>query len=351
MGGGREGLGMIKTFRSPDYNYNFDTNNGNFVRWGKDYDDDPKLAPMPEILDFEITEICAGPGGIPCPFCYKSNTPDKGKYTSFEVAKNVIDKMSFVTQIAFGVDAQCTSNPDTFKIMEYARSKGIVPNVTVADISNDTADKLAELCGAVAVSRYKDKSYCYNSIKKLTDRGMKQVNMHIMISKETLPQVYETIWDWLDCKILEDIDHPLYNLNAMVLLSLKTKGRGESFTPLTQDEFNDLCQLLTDCKMPFGFDSCSANKYIEFVNQSDDDKLKETLVYCEPCESGLFSSYVNVDGDFFPCSFSEGHGEWVNGISVVECNNFIEDVWFNPRVNKWTETLLENKRSCPIYNV
>ena len=103
--------------------------------------------------------------------------------------------------------------------------------------------------------------------------------------------------------------------------------------------------------MPFGFDSCSANKYIEFVNQSDDDKLKKTLVYCEPCESGLFSSYVNVDGDFFPCSFSEGHGEWVNGISVVECNNFIEDVWFNPRVNKWTETLLENKRSCPIHNV
>ena len=73
--------------------------------------------------------------------------------------KKVIDAMPFVTQIAFGVDAQCTSNPYTFEIMKYAREKGIVPNVTVADISDNTADFLATTCGAVAVSRYANKDF------------------------------------------------------------------------------------------------------------------------------------------------------------------------------------------------
>ena len=65
-----------------DYKYIFNKTNGDFMRWGKTYDEDPNFSPIGgEILDIEITTICNGINGKLCPFCYKSNTPDgkKGK--------------------------------------------------------------------------------------------------------------------------------------------------------------------------------------------------------------------------------------------------------------------------------
>ena len=155
--------------------------------------------------------------GIQVHNCYKSNTPNKGKVTSFEEAKAVIDKMPpMLTQIAFGTDAKLKSNPEWYEIFKYARSKGIIPNVTVADIDDETAKKLASVCGAVAVSRYHDKDICYNSVKRLTDAGLSQVNIHQLVAKEKLSQIYE---------LIEDVqkDPRLAKLNAVVFLSLKRK--------------------------------------------------------------------------------------------------------------------------------
>ncbi|MCK5020897.1 MAG: hypothetical protein KAS32_28005, partial [Candidatus Peribacteraceae bacterium] len=179
----------VKALTSPEINYVFDKNTGFSAVWGKTRDDDPDWSPYgPFIADIEITTSCKGPGGKLCKFCYKSNNP-VGDYMSLDKFKRVFDKLpNTLQQIAFGVDAQCESNPDTFQIMEYCRNNGVIPNVTVADISDDVADNLSKLCGAVAVSRYDDKDYCYNSIKKLTDRGMDQVNIHMMISSESYNQ-------------------------------------------------------------------------------------------------------------------------------------------------------------------
>lgn len=327
-------------YKSDDYNYIFNKLNGVFMRWGSSLKDAPIKAPMPEILDFEITEICKGINNVPCPFCYKSNNATSGTYTSLEVAKEVIDKMDFVTQIAFGVDAQCESNPHTFEIMKYAKDKGIVPNVTVADISDEVADKLAELCGAVAVSRYDDKDVCYNSVKKLTDLGMTQVDIHFMLSKETLDNLTETIKDIKN-------DKRLSKLNAIVLLSLEQKGRGDNYTPVEQNIFNLICHLLKSNNIRYGFDSCSANKYIEFCKTFG---YENEITLCEPCESGLFSSYVNVHGDFYPCSFMEGSYGWEEGISVLG-KDFINDVWNSKKLDIWREKFIKNNRSCPIYKV
>ena len=45
----------------------------------------------------------------------------------------------------------------------------------------------------------------------------------------------------------------------------------------------------------------------------DFEKLK---TFAEPCESTLFSSYIDVNGDFYPCSFAENTKGWETGISV-----------------------------------
>jgi hypothetical protein len=142
---------------------------------------------------------------------------------SFETFKAVLDKFPKVlTQIAIGADSHATSNPDLWKMMEYSRSIGITPNITVADISDETADLLIKYCGATAVSRYTNKDLCYDSVKRLTDRGMKQCNIHMLVSLETEDMVWETLKDRL-------VDPRLEKLNAIVLLSLKKKRQGQEF--------------------------------------------------------------------------------------------------------------------------
>lgn len=338
----------LKIVRSENYNFDFDKTTGVFRRWGKTKNDDPEYAIAPEILDLECTTICNGvPNnkGItaPCFFCYKSNTKN-GKNMSFETFKKVLDKFDkrFLTQIAFGVDAQATSNPDLWDMMDYSRSQGIIPNLTVADISDKVADEISFLAGACAISRYENKDICYNSAKKLTDRGMEQVNIHAMISEETYPQVVDTLQDRLT-------DPRLSKLNAIVLLSLKQKGRGVGFTPLSSDKFKRLVDFALDNKIGIGFDSCGAHKFINAISsRPEKDKI---LPMVEPCESSCFSSYVSVDGTFFPCSFAENTPGWEKGLDILSCNNFIDDIWNHEKTLQFRKNLLNCKRNCPLFKV
>ena len=339
----------VKMLRSEEVNYNFNKGNGYMETWGKRKEDDPDYSPMgPFILDIEVTTICKGvPGkdGIvkPCPFCYKGNNP-VGANMSFETFKGVIDRMkksNTLCQLAFGADSEATSNPDLFKMAEYAREVGVVPNITVANVSNEVADKLVNVMGAVAVSRYDNKNVCYDSVKKLTDRGMKQVNIHILVSLETYDNVMETLKDRM-------VDERLSKLNAIVMLSLKRKGRGVGYTPLPQDKYNELIKFAMDNNISFGMDSCSAHKFLNAVK--DDKNYDKLKVLAEPCESSCFSSYVGVDGKFYPCSFAEGEGEWKDGIDILSVDNFNE-VWNNDKVKKFRENLIKGGRKCPLYEV
>lgn len=332
-----------KVLSSPDYNYVFNKRNGLFARWGSTKEKDPDYCEFgAEILDIEVTTKCSGPGGKLCPFCYKSNNPN-GTNMPFSTFKKIMDRMpDTLTQIAFGADAQATSNPDLFKMMEYARYKNVIPNITVADISNETATKLVNLCGAVAVSRYADYDICYNSVEKLAKRGLKQVNIHYMLSKETYKDAFKTIDDYQN-------DPRLKGLNAIVFLSLKQKGRGTKFNTVTQEDFKKLIEYAYKKKAPIGFDSCSANKFLQAIAGRED--YGEVAMLVEPCESSCFSSYINTEGKFFPCSFAEGQGEWVEGIDVTDCNNFVDDIWNHPRVKSFRKTLIGCERNCPLFNV
>lgn len=337
-----------KILMSKNANYVFNRNYGEMITWGKTFSEDAEVFPSPTILDLEVTTICSGVGGVLCPFCYKGNNPN-GKNMSFETFKTIFDKLpKSITQIAFGADSKCKSNPDIFKMMQYARNNGIVPNITVAEINIGTAKTLADLCGAVAVSRYHDPDLFANSVKLLTDNSMEQVNCHLMISEETFDRAVETINQVVN-------DFRLRKLNAIVFLSLKTKGKGEKFHTLSQDKFYELIYLCKKYNIKYGFDSCSALKFFKTLDDEGYDNIKDSV---QPCESTLESSYINVDGDFFPCSFTEGTDGWENGISVINCNDFIKDVWNNKKVEEFRNKLIATKktnkfgcRNCPIYKI
>lgn len=336
----------IKVLKSSNYNYYFDKNTGCFARWGKTTDEDPVFSPFgPEILDYEVTDICNGIGNKgPCSFCYKSNTGKNSNNVSFNDFKTIFHKLPpTITQIAFGVDSKGTSNPDMLKMMWYARENGVIPNVTVADIDDEMAKSLAEVCGAVSISRYEDKNYCYDSINLLYKHGLKQINIHILVSDSTIDQIYETFHDYLNG------EERLKGLNSIVLLSLKQKGRGKHFKRLSQEKFKEMVNFALDNNIPIGFDSCGANKLLKSI---EGETLKRIEPFVEPCESfGLFSAYINCKNEYFPCSFAEGEGNWKEGINMLEIDDFLKEVWYNEKLNDDRKKSLSKNRECLIYKI
>ena len=268
---------------------------------------------------------------------------------NFETFEKLFSKFPpTITQIAFGI-GDIDGNPDLWKIMEFCRTNGVVPNITIngARMTPEYFDNLAKYCGAVAVSVY-DKELTYNAIQELTNRGMKQVNIHFMISEETYDKAFE---------VMNDIQNEprLKKLNAIVFLSLKTKGNAsKGFGQLSQEKFNQLAEHAIENDITIGFDSCSSRKFFNSldVNKKITEDFKKQMYQCvEPCESSVYSSYFNTQGFYFPCSFTEDIDGWKEGIDVLNCNDFIADVWQNPKTVAFRKKLLSCNRDCPIYKI
>lgn len=194
-----------------------------------------------------------------------------------------------------------------------------------------------------------NKSNLSQQEKNETIREKMAINMHFMLAEETFDQAMITLHDILT-------DNRLAQLNAIVFLSLKRKGRGESFTPLSHDKFKQIVDFAIGNNIRIGFDSCSVFKYLSSVKEQPN--FKQLEMYSEPCESSIFSSYFNVDGHFFPCSFSEGTGEWEKGIDATNCNDFLKDIWYHKKTNKFRNILVDSAdknnlgcRECPLFKV
>ena len=343
---------MIKRISTKGYNLAFDTETGVMARWGATHDDDPEMCPLgPEILDVEVSTICNGPTGTPCPWCYKSNGP-AGKNMSAETFKRLVEKLpKSVTQVALGI-GDVHANPDLWRIMGLCREHGIVPNITVngAGIDEATAEKLAGICGAVSVSHYGHDDICFGAVQRLTAAGLKQVNLHAVVAAET----YKGCFALLDAV---STDPRLRGVKAVVFLLLKPKGKRNKLTPLAGvEEYRKLLDYAQERNVGVGMDSCSAPMALKVLG-------KPAATYVEPCESGLFSLYVDVNAEAFPCSFSAGSPGWETGIDVLAAEDFCRDVWYSHRLSAWRERLLASSqgcggcehragcRSCPIYDI
>lgn len=340
-----------KYFSSDNAHYIFDKLSGKMISWGKTPKNDPEIFPAPSIADIEVCGNCTGlhDDGVTCSFCYKSNTPTSGSYMAIDEFKHILNVYpKSLTQVALGADACLVCNPDIWKIMEYCRNNGIIPNITLANVLNDgIADNLAKYCGAVAISVYDDYDVAYNSIKKLTDRGMTQVNIHLLLAEEYYDRAK---------KVLNDVltDDRLKKLNAVVCLGLKRKGRGTGFKRMSDEHFKEIVTFAMDNNIGLGFDSCNSKRALDALG----DKVKDSVI---SCEATLESSYISYKGDYYPCSFMEGVGDWKEGISLEDINSseeFLDKVWNNSKTLEFEDKLLSTKnkncygcRECPYYEV
>ena len=336
-------LGNVKGVFSLGYNYLFDEKGGYFCRWGKTPDEDPSCAPGLELLDLEIS--VDGCSGANCPFCYKSNKPDEGKHMSLDTLSAILDKLPpTLTQIALGITA-LDAHPDLIGVLRAIRERNLVPNFTMNGLFLDNVDlpKIVSLVGAIAVSCYAHlgKEVCYNAVKRLKELGLEQTNIHLLYHSSNLPFVYE---------VLNDAKNGVVDPNAVVLLGLKPKGRGSDMQPLPQKEFTELVAWCLENELPMGFDSCSASKFLRSVDDLGVDGPQREYFHSvsEPCESGLFSLYIDVNATAFPCSFTEGVEQ---PISLLDIDDFERDLWHSPALEAWREKLLANNRACPVYDI
>jgi MoaA/NifB/PqqE/SkfB family radical SAM enzyme len=120
-------------------------------------------------------------------------------------------------------------------------------------------------------------------------------------------------------------------------------------------QYKKLINYAIDNKIGIGFDSCSAPLFLTAVK--DSSNFNRYLELAEPCESLLFSIYINTQGIMYPCSFLEED----NGIDMTKPDMELKDFWFAPSTNKWREDLLATAqcdtalvkgcRQCPKYNI
>ena len=348
---------MLKKIRSPGYNLNFDTVTGFMARWGTTPDDDPSLCPFgPEIADIEISTVCNGIGKDmasrkPCSFCYKSNT-GCGTNMSLETFKTIFSKFPPVlTQIAFGI-GDIDGNPDLWDIMAHCRANNVAPNLTTngMGVTDEVAKRLASVCGAVAVSHYGIDDTCFDAVDRLTKAGLAQCNIHKLVSAQT----YESCFELINKVKTEP---RLAKLKAIVFLLLKPKGDRNKLSSLVSlEQYSRLARYAIEHGVQVGMDSCSAPMMLKTLPAA-------AVPSIEPCESTLFSVYVDVEGDVYPCSFTAGEPGWERGISLVAAEDFISEVWDSPRLQSWREGLLGSSkgcqgcsvkkhcRSCPVFGI
>jgi len=357
----------IKRVDGPDYHCKIDLQSGYTERWGrtKATEDDPVMAPFPEIFDFEIATACSGiPQVGSCKFCYKSNTSKGFETTSAEV-DIALEHLSFWTdngwisplgQIAYGIGN--ANNENLIPIFELTRYKyGIVPNTTCngAYLTDELIREWGRLLGAVAISNYGE--ICFDAVEKFTRLTNLKVNIHQIVSEENYDQCMQLLHQ-------RKTDPRLSKLNAIVFLMLKPKGRGRSIAPLTNfNKYKALIDEAINSDLMWGADSCSAPTVMKALsNRSDAQQIYESI---DPCEAFLFSAYANHKGECWPCSFSENELGWWNPPKLTEITNFIEEVWDAPRTSIWRNILLNSTthpeckicqikshcRTCPIYNL
>lgn len=348
--------------RSYSYNSNFNKNNGYFQRWGATEEEDPDTAPVNEILDIEVSTICHGIGPTmetrrPCPMCYKSNT-GRGHNMSLDTFKQIMDKqlkMGVIHQIAIGI-GDLDANPDLKDMVLYCRNNpyySVIPNITINGmmLTDEWTSFLAENMGAVSVSRYHIPDVCYDAVKKLTDEGLSQVNIHQILCESSYDECLQ---------VLDDVkeDPRLSKLNAVVFLALKQKGRGTTYNRLDeQDKLFALYEKAHSMGINFGTDSCGAPGVLRWAHQTGRHELLKVI---ECCESSRMSLYIDAFGQAWPCSFCENI-EGIEPINVLKSDNFFSDVWHSPSLKNFREKLIspscsscavkQHCFSCPVYDI
>lgn len=321
---------MLKIVKTNEYAIMFNPKTGMEVTSGINGFPDPFVLDFPSLMDIGIMGNCLNS----CSFCYQGE--NKGANMTFEDYKKIIDEASpYVMQVALGGKGDPNLHEDFNKIVEYTRTKGIIPNYTTSGNNiSESQIETSRKCGAVAVSDY-EKEFTYEAIRKFFAAKVK-TNIHFVFCRSRYQRAKkiingEDIWEG-------KVD--LEKLNAVIFLLFKPQGRGKNLTEEipTTEQIKEFASLITSGKPKFkiGMDSCLVNK-IKKLNMFP----KEQEQFVDTCEGARASVYVSPDMKLMPCSF--GNKE-TDGVSIKEKS--IKEVWKEGEPFKVFRQVLVNDPAC-----
>jgi radical SAM protein with 4Fe4S-binding SPASM domain len=314
------------------YNFVGVQESGVTFRWGSSFNEDPKMAPWPELADISISNYCTNG----CSYCYRDSGKD-GKFMSIDnyklVLKNLTsEKYGSIFQIAIG-GGEPLLHPNFHEIIQLTWENGIIPNYTTSGkfFNQENIESTRKYCGAVAISwdPYRDLSIDELSElgNYLKNEGIK-ANIHYVISEKTIQKAMEILNG--------NFDDKLGYYNSIIFLTHKPVGRAlKSDSIKSEDKLKSLIKLIETpvTGLKVGFDACFVPVLIKTSNINID------LV--DSCECGFFSVYINEDLDVTPCSFCNSDSYHYN---LKEFS--FEEIW-NHKFTIYRDFVAENSEvSC-----
>jgi radical SAM protein with 4Fe4S-binding SPASM domain len=299
-------------------NYNFVgiPETGITFRWGNNLEENPYMAPWPELADISISNYCTNG----CDYCYRSSSPN-GKSISFKDYEFLLkqltsEKYGSVFQVALG-GGEPLLHPDIIEILKITREKfNIIPNYTTSgkffDEKNIEATK--KYCGAIAISYdpYRDLSLDdISEIGSCLKKNEIKANIHYVISEKTLNNAIEIIEG--------KFDEYFKMFNAIIFLTHKPFGRADNKDSIkSQDLLKSFLKLIDNpiSKIRIGFDACFVPLLMK--NSEVDNNMIDS------CECGFFSVYIDENLNVMPCSFCND-----NSLKYNLKEFSFGDIWLN----------------------
>lgn len=311
------------------------------IRNGKETEEDPFMAPFPELLDVGIMGSCLhGRTGLCLKAgveCYQDgankNEPDM-PFGDFEALVRQCKGKTY--QFALGGRGDPDMHRDFEDILACARENEIVPNFTTSGIGMDRrkAALCKKYCGAVAVSWYRSR-YTLDAVSMLIEAGVK-TNIHYVVNAETVREAVSLLYGEPGKGLPERV-------NAVVFLLHKPVGLGSREKMITKDDalFREFLELAVKKatssarrrSLKIGFDSCTVPALLRFENELDTACL-------DTCEGARWSAYVSPDMRLMPCSFDSDRMRWA--VSLRE--NTVEEAWHSKEFDDFRRRLAN---ACP----
>jgi MoaA/NifB/PqqE/SkfB family radical SAM enzyme len=329
-----------KHFENGTYEIYYNTKTGFELIQGINNNPDPVILELPSLLDVGIMGSCPNH----CEFCYQGNKTEP--HMTFENFRRIIDETKHhVNQVALGGRGDPNLHPDFRRIVEYARSNGVVPNYTTSGVGlTDLQVDVSKACGAVAVSDYRS-AESYRAINSFINSGIK-TNIHFMLTKTSYFDAVRVLQGgnpWQNLVPRFD-PFPLEKINAIIFLLFKPQGNAkqlEWFPNKTQlRSFADLIVGKPNSKTKIGMDSCLVNYIKQYI-----ENLPGTLeMVIDTCEAARASMYITPSMEAMPCSFADSK------FKVSLEDKTIKEAWdLSQSFKTFRKCLEKNPKKCPLF--
>jgi len=243
-------------------------------------------AAVPELVDIKISNYC--PYG--CKFCYQNSSVD-GQHADKELLENLLVTLSKlkVFEVALG-GGEPTLHPHFFRLLEHARSYGIIPNFTTKNLGWFSEKGKLEIVkknvGAFA--------YSAESVRDVQRLAAKVKKTNFPADKVSVQYVLN-----VGGNLRGILDECRRNYFRLTLLGFKTTGLGREFPQIPENWIEVVKKFQQRDWLQLGVDTSVVKTYGKQIQE--ELKVNPTLY---TAEEGKFSMYIDaVERKIGPSSF------------------------------------------------